>query len=279
MPAPNLIRRLTPLLFACCSAAATAAVPQPPAHVVLVIEENRSFQTLIGSSAAPYINQLAQQGALFTDSHAVTHPSEPNYLALFSGDTQGVTDDSCPHRYSTPELAGALAARKLSFAIYSEDLPQADFTGCGSDNKLYRRKHNPVPDFPAVPAAANQPFSAFPADYAKLPTVAWVVPDQFNDMHDGSVAQADTWLKQNLDGYIRWAEQHHSLLILTWDEDDGTEGNRIVTIVLGEGIKPGRYPQSIDHYSVLRTLTDLYGAKPVGHAAQATPITGIWNKP
>lgn len=272
----SCLRPVFVLSLALIPLSATASHPPRPDHVVLVIEENRAFKTIMGSAEAPYINQLAADGALFTQSYAIGHPSEPNYVALFSGNTQGVTDDSCPHAYTAPDLASALAEKKLGFAIYSENLPQAGFTGCGSADKLYRRKHNPVPDFTAVPAEANQPFSAFPADYTKLPTVAFVVPNMVNDMHDGSVAQADAWLKQSLDGYVQWARSHHSLLILTWDEDDGTEDNRIVTLVLGEGVKPGRYDEKITHYDVLRTLTDMYGVKSMGHAVEAKAIDDIW---
>jgi len=257
------------------TAASTAPLPKA-VHVVLVIEENRSFQTLIGSKEAPYINQLAGEGALFTQSFAITHPSEPNYLALFAGDTEGLTDDSCPHAYMGANLADALTAKGLSFTIYSENLPQAGFTGCGSADKLYRRKHNPVPNFASVPVAANQPFSTFPADYSRLPTVAYVVPNMMNDMHDGSVPQADAWLKQHLDAYVQWARQHHSLFILTWDEDDGTQNNQIVTLIIGQDVQPGSYDQKITHYSVLRTLTDMYGLEPIGHGAEAEAINGIW---
>ena len=270
-------RPILSAFFLCCPLLAAAA-SQPPraAHVVLVIEENRSFNVIIGSKDAPYINRLAAEGALFTQSFAITHPSEPNYLALFAGDTEGLADDSCPHTYPGANLADELQDRKLGFTIYSENLPQQGFTGCGSEDKLYRRKHNPVPNFATVPAAANQPFSAFPADFSKLPTVAYVVPNMMDDMHDGSAAQADAWLKQNLDGYIQWAKTHHSLLILTWDEDDGTQNNQIVTLVLGEGVKPGHYDRHLTHYDVLRTLTDMYGLKPIGHGAEATPIADIW---
>lgn len=256
-------------------AAAAPSIPRA-AHVVLVIEENRSFSVIIGSKDAPYINQLATEGAVFTQSYAITHPSEPNYLALFAGDSEGLTDDSCPHTYSGSNLAGELLDKKLGFVIYSENLPQAGFTGCGSEDKLYRRKHNPVPNFATVPAEANQPFSAFPADFNRLPTVAYVVPNMMNDMHDGTAAQADAWLKRNLDGYLQWARTHHSLLILTWDEDDGTENNRIVTLVLGGGVKPAHYGRHLTHYDVLRTLTDMYGLKPIGHGAEAMAISEIW---
>ena len=261
-----------------CGTSAYAAKLPKPTHVVLVIEENRSFQTLIGSKDAPYINQLAGEGALFTQSFAITHPSEPNYLALFAGDTEGLTDDSCPHGYTGANLAEALEAKGLSFALYSENLPQEGFADCGTLDKLYRRKHNPVPNFASVPTENNQPFSAFPADYSKLPTIAYVVPNMMDDMHDGTVQQADAWLKQNLDGYVQWALKNHSLLILTWDEDDGTQNNQIATLIIGQSVKPGRYDQRIDHYSVLRTLTDMHKLKPIGNAKKAKPITGIWNK-
>lgn len=252
------------------------AAPPRAEHVVLVIEENRSFQVIMDAKDTPYIHRLAQEGALFTQSYAITHPSEPNYLALFAGETEGLTDDSCPHDYKGDNLADALGGKKLAFVIYSENLPQEGFVGCASDDKLYRRKHNPVPNFASAPVEANRPFSAFPADLNKLPTVAYVVPNMMDDMHDGSAAQADAWLKQNLDGYVRWAGAHHSLLILTWDEDDGTQNNQIVTLVVGEGVKPGRYNRHLTHYDVLRTLTDMYGLKPIGRGADAKAISNIW---
>ena len=76
-----------------------------PDHVVLVIEENHAYSEIIGSSSAPYINSLASQGAILANSHAVTHPSEPNYLALFAGSTFGLSDNSCPHTFTSANLA------------------------------------------------------------------------------------------------------------------------------------------------------------------------------
>ena len=274
---PSFAQRfLVALVLSLGFAVTVQAAPPRATHVVLVIEENRSFQTIIGSKDAPYINGLAGKGALFTHSFAVTHPSEPNYLALFAGDTEGLTDDSCPHSYTGANLADALTAKGLGFTLYAESLPQEGFADCGTLDKLYRRKHNPVPDFASVPTEADQPFSAFPSDYSKLPTVAYVIPNMMDDMHDGTVPQADAWLKQNLDSYVQWALKNHGLLIVTWDEDDGTQNNQIPTLVIGQDVKPGHYDQKIDHYSVLRTLTDMYHLKPIGHAKQAKPIKSIW---
>src|SRR4051794_26349510 len=126
------------------AAAATPAVPRPD-HVVVVIEENHSGTEIVGNANAPYITSLAAGGANFTASFAVTHPSEPNYLALFSGSTQGLTDDSCPHSYSAPSLGDQLLGAGLNFTGYSESLPSPGYTGCFSG--AYARKHNPWVDF------------------------------------------------------------------------------------------------------------------------------------
>lgn len=256
---------------------ATARAQPPYAHIVVVIEENKSFATIIGSKQAPYINQLAGQGLLFTNAHGVMHPSQPNYLALFSGVTEGVTDDSCPHDFTGANLATEMQAHKLGFAIYSEDMPAAGFTGCAASGGLYRRKHNPVVNWQAVlPASANLPFSAFPQDYSTLPALAFVVPNMMNDMHDGSIARGDAWLKQHLDAFAHWAVTHDSLLIVTWDESDARSlVNRIPMLAVGAGVRPGSSPQYLTHYNLLRTFTDMYHLKALGHAVAAAPIHGL----
>ncbi|MDE2139690.1 MAG: acid phosphatase, partial [Gammaproteobacteria bacterium] len=140
---------------------------------------------------------------------------------------------------------------------------------------LYRRKHNPVADFQGhLPATVNLPFSDFPRDYAKLPTVAFVVPNMMNDMHDGTIAEGDIWLKAHLSRYAAWSNTHDSLLIVTWDESDARSlTNQIPLIVVGAGIKPVRSGQFVDHYGLLRMLEDFYGLKLLGHSAEAIPTT------
>jgi len=243
-------------------------------HIVVAVVENHAYSEIIGRPSAPFLNSLAARGALLTRSYAVTHPSQPNYLALFSGSTQGLTSDSCPHRYTGPNLAAALRAAGLSFVGYSEDLPAAGYPGCGSGN--YARKHNPWVNFPALPAGLNQPLTAFPADPARLPTVSFVIPSLANDMHDGTVAQGDAWLAAHLGSYAAWSSTHNSLLIVTADEDDNGHGNRIATILAGAHVEPGRYATRIDHYGLLRTLLASYRLAPFGAAARAPALTGIW---
>jgi len=251
-----------------------AALFPRPDHTVVVIMENHQYSEVIGNPTAPYIASLRNEGANFTDSHAVTHPSEPNYLALFEGDTEGLTDDSCPHTYQAANIASVLLASGQTFLGYSESMPVLGYTGCNSGN--YARRHNPWVNYANVPATVNLTFNAFPADYSELPAVAYVVPDLCHDMHDCSVATGDAWLARELDGYIQWTMNHNSLFILTFDEDNGTAANQIATIFVGPMVQSGEYPTHIDHYSVLRTLEEMYGVPPTGKAASADPITAIW---
>lgn len=255
---------------------AVSAVPRPD-HIVIVIDENRAQSEVVGSPSAPYINSLAASGANFSRSFAVTHPSMPNYLALFAGSTPGVTQEGCPQTWSTPNLGTSLIAAGLGFAGYSEGLPSVGYTGCTSGQ--YFREHNPWVDFPAVPAADNLPLTAFPADYSTLPPVSFVVPNELNDMHTGTVAQGDTWLQNTMGGYITWAKTHNSVFALTFDEDDYTASNQIATIITGQGVVPGTHSETINHYNLLRTVEDAYGLSPVGQSATATPILDIWAPP
>jgi hypothetical protein len=250
-----------------------ASAPTPD-HVLVAIFENEDAKNIIGGPDAPYLTSLARTGATFTDAHGVAHPSQPNYLALFSGSTQGVTDDKCPLTFSGPNLAAQLLDAGHTFVGYSEGLPRAGYTGCDAGD--YARRHNPWVDFPDLPTSVNQPYSAVPADFSALPTVSFVVPNVCNDMHDCGVAAGDRWARDNLAGYVTWAQQHNSLLVVTFDEDDGSSANHIATVLVGPMVSSGASDQRIDHYSLLRTLEDMYGLPPLGQAADAEPLSGIW---
>ena len=131
----------------------------------------------------------------------------------------------------------------------------------------------------AIPAADNLPFTSFPTDFATLPTVCFVVPDLQHDMHDGSIATPNAWLKDNLDSYVQWAQTHNSLFILTFDEDDTSHANQITTLFVGPMVVPGSYGESINHFNVLRTVEEMYGLPYAGASATATPITDVWRAP
>jgi acid phosphatase len=277
-------------------------------HVVIVVEENKDYDQIIDNPAAPYINfTLREEGANFTQMYSEEHNSEGNYFWLFSGSNQNVGfKDVVPsekthgknYPFKAPNLGAALIAKKLKFKGYAEDLPAigstVEYTKNKAGDKIYARKHVPwisfdnVPNGVTVETSSNLRFCDFPKDKAKfdtLPTVAIVVPNQENDMHNGkpkeNIPRGDAWLKKNLDAYYQWAKKNNSLLIVTWDESDNKSyylgltnpfvlpknqyrrdlQNHIPTIFAGAHIKPGDYPEGkgITHVNILRTLEAMYG--------------------
>ena len=138
------------------------------------------------------------------------------------------------------------------------------------------REPAPWTDFSNVPGSNSLPFTSFPADFTRLATVSFVIPDLCHDMHDCSITAGDAWLRAHIGGYAGWAMRHHSLLIVTWDEDDGSQGNHIVTIFTGQQVQPGRYAEPLTHYSVLATIEAAYTLPRDGQAAAAMPVTSIW---
>jgi phosphatidylinositol-3-phosphatase len=279
-----------------------------PDHVVFVIFENHSYDQILGNSAAPYLNGLVRDSAsaLFTQSYALTHPSQPNYLMLFSGTDQGVTNDDVPKKlpFTSPNLGAGLLHAGRTFAGYSEDLPTIGFDGKSSGH--YARKHNPWVNWQGaetngIPDTLNLPLTFFPNNYDLLPTVSFVIPNQDNDMHNGTdpkrINKADAWLRDHLDGYVQWAQSHNSLLVITFDEGhtgDGnllnrifsffsdedesrsSESNQIFTVFVGKMVKHGSYDQKIDHYSVLRTIEEMYGLSHSGNSAASSAISNVW---
>jgi hypothetical protein len=251
-----------------------APLPRPD-HVVVVILENKQRSSIIGSVQAPYLNQPAAKGANMTHSYGVTHPSQPNYLALFSGSTHGVRSNACTkHFRKADNLGHQLRKAGLSFIGYSESLPKTGFRGCGSGR--YVRKHNPWVNFGTLPTSTNRPFSAFPRDYRKLPTVAFVSPNMCHGMHDCSVRIGDRWMKKHVDRYVRWAAGHDSWLVVTCDENAGGRVKPIFTIIVGAEVRPGVYGERLNHYRLLRTIEDMYELPALRRAKTASPLSQIW---
>jgi hypothetical protein len=284
-------------------------------HIVIVMEENKDFEQILGDRPdAPYLKQLAAEGATFTRMFGEEHYSQGNYFWLFSGSDQNVgffdQVPSAANRADYPLRASNLGEQLIkkgrTFKGYAEDLPAigaADDVGppgCNGRGCVYGRKHVPwisfanVPNGTTIETSSNLRFADFPSDYAKLPTVAIVVPNLENDMHNGypsaSIPAGDAWLRQKLDGYFQWAKTHNSLLIVTFDENDDQENykgltnplvnpstvyppvdqlnqqlldiqNRVVTIFAGAHIKPGNYQEGngITHVNILRTIEAMYG--------------------
>ena len=298
-------------------------------HIVIVVEENKDYDDIIGNPAAPYINGvLKREGANLTRFFAEEHFSEGNYFWLFSGDNQGVGfTDRVPsarnhpgYPFGAPNLGAALIRSGRSFKGYSEDLPTIGFTG--SRDGLYARKHVPWISFANVPngkipsESSNLRFADFPSgpsQYHNLPTVAFVIPNMVDDMHNGklqeSIAAGDRWLQKNIDPYYQWAKTHNSLLILTFDESEDRHRytgltdpairpdvpdasghdrrwrldvqNRIATLFAGAHIKAGDYPEGpgVTHVNVLRTIEAMYGLPAAGRQQADAVRAGIGESP
>lgn len=263
----------------------SAYIPHPD-HVVVLILENTSFSEIVDSTVATYIRSLINDPncALFTQSYGMSRPSQPNYMQMFSGSTQGVTSNDLPQGlpFITPNLGAQMIAASKTFTGYCEDLPAAGFTGEYYGG--YARKHNPWVNWQGstlngVPASVNQPFTSFPTDYNLLPHLSIVVPDGGHSMHDGTypsrITNGDTWVQNNLDGYIQWAKTHNSLFILTFDEDN-FYNQRIVTLLLGPMVQQGSYSNYFNHYNFLRLLEDMFFLSPLGGATSAAPTDFCW---
>ncbi|MBP6334074.1 MAG: T9SS type A sorting domain-containing protein [Bacteroidia bacterium] len=262
-----------------------ATLPRPN-KVVICVLENHGYPQVIGTSHAPYLDYLTTIGANLQEFYALTHPSQPNYIMMFSGSNQGVTNNNLPTGtpYSTPNLGGSLIGAGFTFKGYSEDLPTEGSTVGASGS--YARKHSPWVHWQGngpnqIPANCNVPFSDFPTDFNLLPDVSFVIPNQDNDMHNGSdparIILGDEWVQQNLGAYVTWAQNNNSLFIVLFDEDDGSFQNRVPCIFVGPMVEPGNYAATgHDHYDFLRTLEEMYGLPYSGNSANSEAINEIW---
>jgi len=235
--------------------------------------ENHSYDQIIGSADAPYINQLATRFALATNFYGEAHPSLPNYIAMTSGSTQGITDDNDPsaHPLDVPSLFSLLphgASRSLQ-----ESMP----ANCQkTDSGEYVVRHNPQAYYTNVApdcAAYNVSLTPPPALQARF---TFVTPNLIHDMHDGTVADGDTWLSTFVPKVLAGAEYSAgaAAVFVTWDEDDDLSGNHVPTLVIAPSIAPGtQVAERLDHYSMLRATQEMLSLSPLlGNAATAADL-------
>jgi hypothetical protein len=265
----------------------SAAPPSPPAtstvpafdHIFVVVEENKRFDQIIGSSSAPYINSLASEYGLASNYKPITHPSLPNYLALTGGSTFGITTDcsptgtgSCP--VNATNLADRIEASGRTWKGYFDAMPlPCQTTTVGT----YVPRHNPFVYFDDIRTNSQRcvdnvvPYSRLATDLqstSTTPSLAFIVPDNCNNMHDCPISTGDDWLRTNLATIFNspaWTTQN-SLLVIVWDEDDeiaGGSGN-VPTILVGPSVRRGLTSSaSRNHYSLLRTIEDAWALTPL----------------
>jgi hypothetical protein len=245
-------------------------------HVVWIWMENKPYRDVIGSSSAPYENQLAKQCGVASNYFGVTHPSLPNYLAATGGSTFGVTDDGEPakHPITATSLFSQLSAAGLTWRSYEESMP----SNCAlASAKPYAVKHNPAAYYTGIRttcATGDVPLEGnLSRDLAAgaLPSFSFITPNLCNDTHDCSVATGDKWLSTWI-GAITAGPNYragNTLIVLTWDEGTGSS-NQIPTIVVAPSVKPGTLASArLDHYALLRGTEDVFGLAPLGAAATA----------
>jgi hypothetical protein len=253
-------------------------------HVVLVVFENKAATGIVGNPAAPTFNALARSYASLTNYDSVAHPSLPNYLALVSGSTHGISSDCVLCVVRARSLADTLAAAGKTWKTYAEDLPYPGFTGGYAGT--YAKKHDPFLYFQDVVDSRPRrdrvvPFTQFARDLRRhrLPDFALVVPNLCNDMHDCSVATGDAWLNTHVVPLLRSPELRGGVVFVVFDEgpSDVGGGGHVEALALGPTVRHGsRFAKATNHYGLLRTIEDAWGLPRLGYSRTGTPIGGIW---
>jgi hypothetical protein len=264
--------------------AASAAAPVPvPAfdHVVVIVFENKETSSVLGKRVAPTFNSYARHYAKLTRYYGVTHPSLPNYIALVSGSTQGVTTNCTDCVVDARSLADTIEASGRTWKTYAEGLPAPGFLGPFKGR--YAKKHNPFAYFRGVAddplrRARIVPLTRLAADLrtGALPSFSLVVPDLCHSMHDCSVPVGDAWLRSQAGKFL---ELPKTVVFILFDEG-GTNiggGGHTPALALGTAVRPGsRFTGVTGHYGILRTVEQAWGLPLLGRSARVRPITGIW---
>jgi hypothetical protein len=251
-------------------------------HIYVIVMENHEYGSIVGSSSAPYINSLIRRYGLATNYHATAHPSQPNYLALFSGSTQGVTDNNI-HPLAGRNLGDQLAAKGKTWRVFAQNVPLGCYNGAtasgGPDGTgTYARKHEPAISFTNIrtsPARCAR-ISNFAHFSPAAANFELIVPNMCNSMHDCSVAAGDAWLRRFVPRILTYLSSHPAgVLILTWDEGSTSlgGGGKVATLVIGPRARAG-YRSAIahNHYSLLRTVQNAWGLGCLNHTCQANDL-------
>jgi hypothetical protein len=250
--------------------------------VYIIVMENEESTAIVGNSSAPYINSLIRQYGLAASYYAVAHPSEPNYLALWSGSTQGVTDDGT-YNLSGKNVVDELEAKGKTWKVFAQNVPLNCYTGAtasgGEDGAgTYARKHEPAISFTDISGSAARcanitDFTHFDPAAAD---VAFIVPNLCNDMHDCSIATGDSFLQGFVPQILNSAAwQQGGVLFLTWDEGttNTNGGGQVATVVISKAVSAGfQSSTSHDHYSLLHTVENAWGLSCLNNTCTANDL-------
>jgi phosphatidylinositol-3-phosphatase len=273
------------------SPAYAQTTPAVPAfdHIFIIVMENHADTQIIGDFInAPYINQLATQYAVATNYSAVTHPSLPNYLALIGGSTFGVDSDCIDCFQAAPNIvADRIVPSGRTWKAYMESMPATCFLG---DAVPYEQDHNPFMYFDNVRMTSEcqkvvqlDRLANDLSSTATTPEFGWLTPNACNDMHDCSVAMGDSWLSNTVPSLLNSPAftSQNSLLLITWDEDDGSAENQVPMLLIGPSVvSGGSSVHAYNHYSLLKTIEMAWGLAPLTeNDAAAPPISDLFLTP
>ena len=239
-----------------------------PTHVFVIVLENRSYSQVVGSG---YIGQLAQQFGVAGNYHGVSHPSLPNYLALTSGSTHGITDDGW-HQLPAGGIGAQLTDAGVEWRAYMEGMTD----GCFHSPYPYALKHNPFPYYGGTCPTEVVPFSDFAKEMSgNVPRFVWITPNLCNDGHDCSNSVVNSWLAETVPLILAThAWQDGGVLFITWDEGEDS-ANTVLTLVIRRDPLIHRSDVAYDHYSLLASIEDLLGLPRLGAASHATPMNDL----
>lgn len=249
--------------------------------VLAVVEENHSLAEM--RAGMPYLYGLAQRYGFATDYHAVTHPSLPNYLAIVGGSTFGVTDDAAPsvHPVAGASVFGEAVARGHTARLYAEDLPAPCATEPAGG---YAVKHAPWAYFVdertacrtgMVPAGTpTRGTLANDIHTGHLPTVGMLIPDLVHDAHNAGLGAADQWLRGWLERLMAGPDfaSGRLAIVVTADEDDRSDTNRVLTVVIAPGVNHRVVRLPLTHYSLTKLYAEVAGARPLRDTGSATSL-------
>jgi phosphatidylinositol-3-phosphatase len=288
------------LLVVGLSLGSQAQVPQSD-HVFLLMEENHSYEQVIGNSAMPYLNSLAKSYAIATNYDANSHYSIPNYFWITTG--KYVTlNDTTTQKFDVDNVTRYLNSAGKTWKAYEESLPYAGYVGPSKGN--YLENHDPFSYFTDVVNSSGKlnivPFTQLATDITNnnLPNYAFIKPNGADDGHNGNLSTADTWLKNNLAHLVAtplFQPGGNGILFITFDESVDTDcrplttcpslpenggGGRVATLIISPLVKPGYKSSTFyQHPSVLKTMLLALGISGAPGAAQSAPPLGVFCVP
>ena len=262
---------LLALASGACSQSHTPAAAGPPHHVFVIVMENHSADEAL---SRPFTASLAQKYGFAYNYHAVAHPSVPNYLALTSGSTWGFSDDSY-HVLPKKDLGTQLTNAHISWRAYMEGLTDG---GCLNSPVPYDPGHNPFAYYGGQCPSNVVPLTNLEGDLSdySAPRFVWITPDMCHDTHNCGLSVGDSWLEQEV-GLITVSDAWNQggVLFITWDEDDGSPDNQVLTLVVAQGVGHRTSTKRYTHYSLLGTVEDLLGVGRLGQAAGAPAMSDL----